>query len=110
VTSVTDFYEYETCNTIDEVKAAELGSIDYDTPVYETADFKVVPTIALTLAGEPIVKYGIFNKRTNVMEAEASQIVTARSWCNALTEAEHKVESEREMPDLPGLTPGGGVH
>lgn len=105
--SNADYYEFITCETVDNVKHAELSSVDYDTPVYETPTYKVVPTIALTISGEPVVKYGVFSKNTNVMEADAHQFVTARSWCKALTEAlaksEDRLESEA-FDDLPGLT------
>ena len=88
--SAADFYEYSTCAQVDKVKAQELDAVDFESVVYETATYEVVPTIVLSIAGEPVVKYGIYNKETCVMEADASQIVTAKSWANALTEAAEK--------------------
>lgn len=105
--SITDFYEFDTCTTIDEVKKAELDAVDYDAIVYENALYQVVPTIAITLAGEPIVKYGVFNKETGVMEADAHQIIAARSWCEALAKALKEPEEEIDVDSLPGLTTGG---
>lgn len=99
-----DFYEHETCRWVDEVKAAELDSVDYNTAVYETEKFHVTPTIALTLAGEPVVKYGIYNKDTNVMEAEASQLITAKGWATALTESLMDPDQSGVRKDLPGLS------
>lgn len=103
--SITDFYEFSTCNKVDEVKAAELEAVDFDSVVYENAHFEVVPTIALAISGEPVVKYGVFNKETCVMEADAHQLITAKSWCDALAKAVNEPR-EDNVTSFPGL--GGG--
>ena len=100
---IADFYEFDTCRIIDEVKSAELNNVDYDTPVYETDKYQVVPTIALSLAGEPMTKYGIFNKETGVLEAEASQLITAKGWATSLTETLEDPNNDGIKRDLPGL-------
>lgn len=107
MTDVTDFYEYDTCGIVDRVKKQELESVDFEGVVYSTDLYEVAPTITLSISGEPIVKYGIYNKATCVIEAEASQLVTAKSWCNALTEAEQR--EEPSASELPGLG-GGAMH
>lgn len=106
---ITDFYEFDTCSVIDQVKKAELDAVDYDAIVYETSKYQVVPTITLTLAGEPVVKYGIFNKETGVCEAEASQLITAKGWATSLTETLLDPNHNGIRDDLPGLGSGDGT-
>lgn len=110
--SITDYYEFDTCAKVDEVKKQELDSVDFDSVVYENSKYEVVPTIVLALSGEPVVKYGIYNKETCVMEADASQLITAKGWANALEQAATDPDQTglQELPGLGNKSGDGSVH
>lgn len=102
-------YSTEVTSTITTVKDDEFAAIDFGKEVAGgTDDYYIRPTIGLTEAGEPIARYGIFNRTTGLLEAESAQLLTARAWCDKLTEALNRKSEEQRT--LPGLDETASMH
>ncbi len=102
----------EVLEWISGVKLAELKRVDFSAIVHTEDGYEVRPTIALSLSGEPMTKYGVFNTLTGVMEGESCQFVTAREWAKALSNALNQ-PSPDELPGLSldfGGDDGGTAH
>lgn len=78
-------------------KEAELKSIEFGKELGGNDKYYVAPVLGLTVAGEPMAKYGIFNRATGLMEADTRQFHSALGWAEAL------MEGPPEQGALPGL-------
>ena len=104
---MSDTFNYGQCTngiTMD-VKLAELEKIDFDAEVEgSNEDYFIRPTITLTSFGEPHARYGIFNRKTGLQEAESYQLVTAKQYATRLSELLHGKDNVTTLPGLEAPT------
>jgi hypothetical protein len=74
----------------------EISAVDFSTNLAENDDFFIRPSIVIERSGQRVVVYGVYNKLTNIREAETRQFTGAKDWMATLTAVMHGEE-------LPGL-------
>ena len=102
------------------VKQNELEEINFNKVIMNTSLYYIRPTIALTMAGEPMAQYGVFNKETQSLEADTRQFGSAVQWMHMLTDLATKAkEGNIDIPQLDNIVnmfkdgdddDGGKVH
>ena len=79
----------------------EIKDLDFDEVLHESEHFYVKRCIVIERSGQMIAVYGIYNKDTDVREAETRQEGGALEYLKVLTKAKNG-----EFEDLPGLGMG----
>lgn len=49
------------------------------------SSFYIKPTPIVGMSGFPVIRYGVFNADTNIMEADTNQYEAAKQWVDELT-------------------------
>jgi len=76
----------------------EVAAVDFSEVIDETDHYAIRPCIVIERSGQQLPVYGIYNKDTNIREAESRQIGGAKEWLRVLSNA-----AEGKDPGLPGL-------
>lgn len=70
-----------------DILQEELDQIKFDTILEGSNDhFYIKPTFRYLESGDVTPIYGVFNRATNLKEAESAQYMTARAWVDSLTD------------------------
>jgi hypothetical protein len=70
-----------------EVACDDAEAVDFKSILEDQSNdqFYVKPTFVDQYGGIPSVVYGIYNRKTGVMEADTRQLSAAKEWVDALT-------------------------